>query len=158
MRRIWWTADNMRNFMVTVVMDHVSANDLMEAAVDQTDSLQNISKLLASFASSYGLKAFGVYGNKPCHELGQPSALYNWEIGLHAVMLAMDRSHATQQFEEALQVARLVFDPTIDVDVERLIKQVTTVGAGGTSKVVVEVIVSPLSASASALQSPTTRK
>ncbi|KAK1569556.1 uncharacterized protein LY79DRAFT_663622 [Colletotrichum navitas] len=57
------------------------------------------------------------------HELGQPSALYNRELGLHTVMLTMDRRFATQQYDEVLQVARLVFDPTMDVDIELLVKQ-----------------------------------
>ncbi|KAG5771361.1 hypothetical protein H9Q69_005424 [Fusarium xylarioides] len=35
---------------------------------------------------------------------------------MHPVFLAVDRFFATQQFEEALQVARLVFDPTIDIE------------------------------------------
>ncbi|KAF5544565.1 toxin subunit [Fusarium napiforme] len=49
------------------------------------------------------------------HELAQPTALYNWEVGLHSIMLAVDRFFATKQFEEALRVARLVFDPTSEV-------------------------------------------
>jgi hypothetical protein len=139
-------------------MDHVSATDLMQAAVDQTNPLQSVFNLIASSASSYGLESFGAYGQKLCHELGQPSALYNWESGLHAVMLAMDRFHATQQFDEALQVARLVFDPTVDVEVQRLIKEVTTKGPDGKDAVVSEVVVSPLAASASALSSADTAK
>ncbi|KAJ4179617.1 hypothetical protein NW755_012342 [Fusarium falciforme] len=51
-------------------------------------------------------------GSATYHELSQPTALYNWEIGLHSVLLAVDRFFATQQFDEALQVARLVFDPS----------------------------------------------
>ncbi|PTB34818.1 hypothetical protein M441DRAFT_154811 [Trichoderma asperellum CBS 433.97] len=122
LRNIWWTANNVRDKMDTVVVDHISATTLMEAAVNPTNPLQSVYNELVSTASSGGLEAFGAYDNRVCHELGQPSALYNWELGLHVVMLAMDRFHATQQFDEALQVARLVFDPTVDVDVERLIK------------------------------------
>ncbi|GFF57078.1 hypothetical protein IFM46972_10688 [Aspergillus udagawae] len=158
MRSMWWTANNMHNLMDSVVMDHVSATGLMQAAVDRTNPLQSVFNLIASSASAYGLETFGAYGKKLCHELGQPSALYNWEIGLHAVMLAMDRFHATQQFDEALQVARLVFDPTVDVEVQRLIKQVNTKGEDGKHAVVSEVVVSPLAASASALLSTDTAK
>lgn len=46
------------------------------------------------------------------HELAQPGSIYNWELCIHTVLLAMDRFCATQQFDEALEVARLVFDPT----------------------------------------------
>lgn len=52
------------------------------------------------------------------HELGRLNSLYNWEIGLHVVLLAVDRFFSTQQFDEALQAARLVFEPTADMDVE----------------------------------------
>ncbi|KAK6452844.1 hypothetical protein FP744_10009095 [Trichoderma asperellum] len=151
MRNIWWTANNVRDKMDTVVVDHISATTLMEAAVNPTNPLQSVYNELISTASSGGLEAFGSYDNRLCHELGQPSALYNWELGLHVVMLAMDRFHATQQFDEALQVARLVFDPTVDVDVERLIKSVATKAADGKVHVGFEVVVSPLDASAHAL-------
>ncbi|GFF58015.1 hypothetical protein IFM51744_09408 [Aspergillus udagawae] len=160
MRSMWWTSNNMHNLMDSVVMDRVSATGLMQAAVDRTNPLQSVFNLIASSASSYGLETFGAYGKKVCHELGQPSSLYNWEIDLHAVMLAMDRFHAMQQFDEALQVARLVFDPTVDVEVQRLIKEVATKGEDGNGKdaVVSEVVVSPLAASASALLSTDTAK
>ncbi|KAH6950875.1 hypothetical protein DER45DRAFT_493623 [Fusarium avenaceum] len=130
MSRIWWTAENMQKGMDTVVMDHVTAPILMQASADPSSSLQSIYVQLVSSASSSGLEAFGAYEKSLCHELGQPNALFNWEIGLHAVMSAMDRFYATQQFEEALEVARLVFDPTVDAGVERLIKQVTTKPVG----------------------------
>lgn len=49
--------------------------------------------------------------------MGRPTAIYNWEVGLHTVLLAVDRLFATQQYDEALQVARLVFDPSADLEV-----------------------------------------
>ncbi|KAK4163970.1 hypothetical protein QBC43DRAFT_300668 [Cladorrhinum sp. PSN259] len=52
--------------------------------------------------------------NGSYHEMSSPYALYSWEICVHAVMLAMERLLATQQFELAIKVARLVFNPTAE--------------------------------------------
>ncbi|KAK3292012.1 uncharacterized protein B0H64DRAFT_329848 [Chaetomium fimeti] len=54
--------------------------------------------------------AFGYYNNK-YSELATPSSVYNWEIGFHVVALLMERLLATQQFDLALEVSRMVFDP-----------------------------------------------
>ncbi|THC93211.1 hypothetical protein EYZ11_007316 [Aspergillus tanneri] len=48
------------------------------------------------------------------HECAAPFAIYNWELGVHVPSLIMERLMATQQYELALKVARLVFDPRID--------------------------------------------
>lgn len=45
------------------------------------------------------------------NELVQPYSIYHWEVGCHAPMLLMNKFLATQQFEQALQVAHYVFDP-----------------------------------------------
>ncbi|GKT67547.1 putative toxin subunit [Colletotrichum tofieldiae] len=50
------------------------------------------------------------------HELAAPYSLYNWELGLHIPMLLVDRFLQTQQFEEALAVCHLVFDPVAPLD------------------------------------------
>ncbi|KAL4794801.1 hypothetical protein BDV19DRAFT_389937 [Aspergillus venezuelensis] len=57
---------------------------------------------------------FGRWANsKEVHynELFAPFSIYNWELGVHIPFLVMERLMATQQFELALKVARLVFDP-----------------------------------------------
>jgi hypothetical protein len=46
------------------------------------------------------------------HELSTSYALYNWELGMHTILLAVERFQATQQLELALRAARLIFDPT----------------------------------------------
>ncbi|KAE8384305.1 hypothetical protein BDV23DRAFT_189345 [Aspergillus alliaceus] len=51
---------------------------------------------------------------KHYHECSSPFALYNWELGVHLPSLFMERLMATQQFDLALTVARLVFDPSMD--------------------------------------------
>jgi hypothetical protein len=45
------------------------------------------------------------------HELKTPYALYNWEVGLHAPMLLVNKLLSIQKFDEALAVAKWVFDP-----------------------------------------------
>ncbi|KAF5137053.1 hypothetical protein E5D57_000828 [Metarhizium anisopliae] len=46
-----------------------------------------------------------------------PASIYNWEMGFHVVSLLMERLLATQQFDLAIEVSRLVFDLSRD-DVE----------------------------------------
>ncbi|KAJ5322540.1 hypothetical protein N7452_010829 [Penicillium brevicompactum] len=48
------------------------------------------------------------------HERAAPFAVYNWELGVHIPLLIVERLMATQQFELALKVIRLVFDPSMD--------------------------------------------
>lgn len=45
------------------------------------------------------------------NELATPYGLYDWELGLHAPMLLMDKLTSTHQYDKALEVARYVFDP-----------------------------------------------
>ena len=56
------------------------------------------------------------------HELSKPFALYSWELGVPDIFLAADRLFATQRYEQALTVARLVFDPTVDFQTKRVCK------------------------------------
>ncbi|KAL4902113.1 hypothetical protein BDW74DRAFT_181276 [Aspergillus multicolor] len=50
------------------------------------------------------------------NETATPFAIYNWELGYHLPCLIMERLMANQQFELALKIARLVFDPSISGD------------------------------------------
>ncbi|KAJ2973050.1 hypothetical protein NUW58_g9039 [Xylaria curta] len=101
-------------------MDHTFSHTLMSAAASPGDALRNVFDVLTNqkqdeLPGTFGGSA-GADKNLPMsyHELARPVSLFNWEIGLHSVPLAMDRFFTTQQFEEALQVARLVFDPTTE--------------------------------------------
>ncbi|GFF58704.1 hypothetical protein IFM46972_11182 [Aspergillus udagawae] len=47
------------------------------------------------------------------NELSTPFSLYNWEIGLHAPMLLVDRLLQTQQFDAALSVCHYIFNPLV---------------------------------------------
>lgn len=45
-------------------------------------------------------------------ELKQPYSLYNWEFGFHAPMALIDKMSSARQFDAALDVFHVVFDPT----------------------------------------------
>lgn len=45
------------------------------------------------------------------HELRDRHGLYTWELGLHIPMLLMDRLASSHQYDKALEIAHLVFDP-----------------------------------------------
>ncbi|KAI9766290.1 MAG: hypothetical protein M1839_004995, partial [Geoglossum umbratile] len=91
---------------------HVLSPTLVNAAT-MYDSVDQVYKLLAATPENYQFSAFGKR-NGPFHELSTPYAIYNWELGLHVIMLLMERLLATQQFDLAIKVARYVFDPTAD--------------------------------------------
>ena len=113
-----WGPTEVQDRMKTMAIDHTYSQQLMRAAVDQVEPLRLIYNLISKMEPRALSDSFGhVKTTSTFHELGSPSALYNWELGLHAIMLGVDRFMATQQFEEALQVARLLFDPTVDVTV-----------------------------------------
>ena len=113
-----WGQREVQDRMKTMAIDHSYSQQLMRAAVDQVQPLHLIYGLISKMEPRALSDSFGhVKTTSTFHELGSPSALYNWELGFHAIMLGVDRFMATQQFEEALQVARLLFDPTVDVTV-----------------------------------------
>ncbi|WYZ36402.1 hypothetical protein EsH8_XIV_000002 [Colletotrichum jinshuiense] len=106
---LWKSASNQ-------VMEHSSARSLREAVCQREDGT-SVDTLFRTLSVSlvdnadWG-KAVVARGVSNYHELATSYALYNWELGHHAVLLAVDRFHATQQFDLALRAARLVFDPT----------------------------------------------
>ncbi|KAL7935827.1 hypothetical protein V8C35DRAFT_298338 [Trichoderma chlorosporum] len=127
----YFVEEDIQKRMDMTILDHSFSHELMSVSTNRVDSLRSVFDTLASqqvqmLPAIYGQDNFGVLSDEEkakrrsiYHELAQPTALYNWEIGLHSVMAAMDRFYATQQFDEALQVARLVFDPTTDVQFQR---------------------------------------
>jgi hypothetical protein len=56
-------------------------------------------------------EAFGAGPNGVFNELSRPYSLYNWELGLHAPMLLINRLLKAQQFEQALDICHYVFNP-----------------------------------------------
>ncbi|OCK76022.1 hypothetical protein K432DRAFT_429013 [Lepidopterella palustris CBS 459.81] len=47
------------------------------------------------------------------NERSTPFSIYNWELGLHAPMILIDRLLKMQQFEQALNVCHYVFNPLV---------------------------------------------
>jgi hypothetical protein len=116
------TSGTMYNMSESEVIEHSSASTLM-TAMCQRDDIASIDTLFTSMDKNlkdncdWG-KTVVEAGVSNYHELATAYALYNWEMGLHAVLLAVDRFHSTQQYELALRAARLVFDPTTIPPVE----------------------------------------
>ncbi|KAM7190880.1 hypothetical protein V8F20_009564 [Naviculisporaceae sp. PSN 640] len=91
---------------------HTFSNSLLEAAVVTGASVDDIYATISDRAGDSD--AFGFYGGQLYHELFDAYSVYNWELGVHVVSLLMERLLAHQQFDLALKVARLLFDPTKD--------------------------------------------
>ncbi|KAK6341644.1 hypothetical protein TWF696_008713 [Orbilia brochopaga] len=115
-----WTQEVIASRMSLKAMDHFFSQSLMQAAVNRVDPLGTIYNTMSATPPKQLPDTYGWSGGSAFyHELASPCALYNWELGVHSIMLAVDRFFTTQQYEEALQVARLLFDPTVDLDVHR---------------------------------------
>ncbi|KAF7881753.1 uncharacterized protein EAF02_006441 [Botrytis sinoallii] len=115
-----WTTQRVMDDMELVQLDHSFSHELMEHTTDRVDPLGNLYNNLALTPADQLKERYGAGSqNASYHELGRPTAIYNWEIGIHAVYLAVDRLSTTQQYDEALQIARLVFDPSVSVKVDR---------------------------------------
>ncbi|MGV7242343.1 Tc toxin subunit A-related protein [Caballeronia sp. M23-90] len=56
--------------------------------------------------------ATGTASSPSYSELKGPYALYNWELGFHAPMALIDKMSSAQQFDAALNLFRLIFDPS----------------------------------------------
>ncbi|TGO62495.1 hypothetical protein BCON_0019g00310 [Botryotinia convoluta] len=112
-----WTKDVIKNNTELVSIDHIFSHELMEATAYRINPLRCLYNKIAQVPAGVMRESFGAGSHEAWyHELGRPTALYNWEVGLHTVLLAVDRFSATQQYEEALEVARLVFDPSADLE------------------------------------------
>ncbi|KAK3295313.1 uncharacterized protein B0H64DRAFT_432086 [Chaetomium fimeti] len=112
-----WSKEKLGKSMDLARLDNALSSSLVQAAADRLDPLKSLYSYLGGPLPAALPGIFGKLSDDPpkYHELAQPTALYDWELGLHAVLLAVDRFIATQQFDEALLAARLVFDPAIDM-------------------------------------------
>ena len=101
--RVTESQDVLQNLLSPVLMNVASEDDGMQGVYSAISSIR-------------GIEAENFFGKRSgeWHELSQSDSIYNWELGYHAIMLLMERLQVTQQFDLALQVARYVFDPTID--------------------------------------------
>ncbi|KAF5570790.1 toxin subunit, partial [Fusarium pseudoanthophilum] len=95
-----WDDTNLSSNISLITLDHTFSCQLVQAAADRLNPLRQVYDVLAAQDPFSEKETFG-------------RCSY---IGMHAVFLAVDRFFATLQFEEALQLARLVFDPTIDIE------------------------------------------
>ncbi|OAL53444.1 hypothetical protein IQ07DRAFT_562294 [Pyrenochaeta sp. DS3sAY3a] len=110
-----WGTKAVEDEMKLMSIDSVYSQQLMQAAVDPTEPLQQVYGTMSKMRPQALADNFGsVTTASTFHEQGSPSAIYNWELGVHAILLAVDRFLAAQLFDDALQVARLLFDPTTD--------------------------------------------
>lgn len=67
--------------------------------------------ILSQLPSELRADGFGERKRKIPHELANSHSLYTWETAVQAVSLLMERFASTHQYELALSVARLLFDP-----------------------------------------------
>jgi hypothetical protein len=88
---------------------HSFSNDLLEAAITGP-SIDKIYQTMK--AKSGSVDGFGFLPGPIYHELFDSYSVYNWELGVHVVSLLMERLLATQQFDLALRIVQLLFDPT----------------------------------------------
>lgn len=94
------------------VLQNSLAPKLLNASTTY-DNLDQVHKILGEISEAAMNLTFGKR-NGPWHELSTPNSIYNWELGVHVIMLIMERLQTTQQFDLALNVARYIFDPTIN--------------------------------------------
>ncbi|KAL8383083.1 hypothetical protein RB595_006710 [Gaeumannomyces hyphopodioides] len=126
-----WAANTLDKMTSMALVDHGFSAELMQKAAPRRDPLKRVFDYLGGKDPQEVWESFGRYDWDPRgeqkpealrvrhHELAQPMSIYDWEIGLHSVLLAVERLYATQQYDEALEAARLVFDPTVDIEMWR---------------------------------------
>ncbi|KAF5578163.1 toxin subunit [Fusarium subglutinans] len=114
-----WTQEIIASRMKLRSIDHSFSERLMQAVANPTEPLDKIYNTLSTVPTDEWADCYGADIDVYYHELASPCALYNWELGVHSIMLAVDRFMSTQQFDEALQIARLLFDPTVDHQIDR---------------------------------------
>lgn len=100
----------------TIAFSHPDANSIVNASLSSNStSIAGIQGLYDYLSTTDSDELYGGYSGSRS-ELGKPYSLYTWEMGLHIPMLLVDRFLQAQQFEDALAVLRLVFDPVAPDD------------------------------------------
>ncbi|KAF7936532.1 uncharacterized protein EAE97_007898 [Botrytis byssoidea] len=95
-----WTQDIINNNTELVSIDHIFSHELMEATADRVDPLRCLYKKIAQLPAGVMRESFG-------------AGTMSWDV---LPLFIIDRFSATQQYEEALEVAGLVFDPSADLE------------------------------------------
>ena len=98
--------------VVTRTLTHAASLNLVEQIANK-EGFETIFDALETLPADMNILAFGREGNT-YNELAAPGSLYTWELGFHAIALLMERLLATQQFDLALDLSRMVFDPARD--------------------------------------------
>ncbi|EHK19562.1 uncharacterized protein TRIVIDRAFT_132119, partial [Trichoderma virens Gv29-8] len=95
--------------VTTHPLTHEASLSLVEEIADK-EGYECIFEAMETLPKDKQKLAFG-YDSNTYSELATPSSVYNWELGFHTAALLMERLLATQQFDLAIEVSRLVFDP-----------------------------------------------
>ncbi|KAF4868081.1 hypothetical protein CGCSCA1_v012757 [Colletotrichum siamense] len=80
----------------------------IEEGLPQLSSGNSSTRTQVGFGAAFGKFS----GLAHCQEVAVLHSIYNWEAGFHVVALLVERFISLQQYDLALQYARLVFDPT----------------------------------------------
>jgi hypothetical protein len=91
-------------------------SNLYDLATKSVSVPNNPSEQSVSRADAFGLNELTTEKDKLYHELRRPYSLYNWELGFHAPMMLSEQLLNAQQFDLALEVAQIVFDPNKSSD------------------------------------------
>ncbi|KAH6984365.1 hypothetical protein BKA56DRAFT_614112 [Ilyonectria sp. MPI-CAGE-AT-0026] len=103
------TSATFRTSAMREVMEHQHSTGFMETVCNGDNTFEELFTAVNRLSDQDFGKSKQIWGY---HELATSYAIYNWELGLHTILMAVDRFHATQQFDLALRAARLIFDPT----------------------------------------------
>ncbi|KAK6533681.1 hypothetical protein TWF694_002613 [Orbilia ellipsospora] len=75
----------------------------------------NLEDIFHTFLEKWSHVSSECFGNEKktllWHEMRSPYSIYNWELGIHAPMLLMDRLLKSQQFDLALKLGKCIFNP-----------------------------------------------
>ncbi|KAI0454544.1 hypothetical protein F5B21DRAFT_524574 [Xylaria acuta] len=97
------------------LVDVASSGDDLEAVYKTVNSLLRGTegKQVNQSEAEIFASTFGLHANKIYQEEISSYSQYTWELGVHTVSMLMETLQSTQQFDLALQIARLTFDPSI---------------------------------------------
>ena len=97
---------------------HKFIHDLVVASAGSGDvasvfaSLSNIGGSATNLEEAFGALSHAQEIPSSFNEQHTLYSLYNWELGLHAPMILIDRLFTAQQYEQALSACEYVFNPT----------------------------------------------
>ncbi|KJK66680.1 hypothetical protein P875_00128007 [Aspergillus parasiticus SU-1] len=105
--------ENMNDYINPMLLKKLGDGKGLKPLYDTIRGFKYSETTTGAPADDYSHDIFGRRNTVLPHERSTPFAIYNWELGVHIPSLLIERLLATHQYELALTVARLVFDPTI---------------------------------------------